>query len=172
MERLCVGYFDDEHGLVAATREARRRGYHLMDAFTPYPVRGLGEAMGLARSRLGWIGFWSGILALGLSLTLQVWVSAYDWPLRVGGQPFNSWPVWIPVSVELTVLFAGLIGVGALFMRTHMWPGKRAPILPGVTDNRFALALLEVDASADREEMMRMLRACGAAEVVEGDELE
>jgi ActD protein len=170
-DRFCIGYFESERDLLDATREARRRGYHVLDAFTPYAVKGLPDALGLQPSRLGWIAFWAGALALILSLTMQNWVSTRDWPLRVGGQPFNTWPIWIPITVELTVLFAGLIGVTALFVRTQMWPGKKAPVLHGVTDNRFALALRETDASIDLQEMTATLRECQASEVVEGDEL-
>ncbi|MBI3945447.1 MAG: DUF3341 domain-containing protein [Armatimonadetes bacterium] len=169
--RYCVAYFEHERDLLRATREARRRGYRILDAFSPFAVHGLSEAMGLRPSRLTWIGAWAGIAGLAVGLTLQVWVSVYDWPLRVGGQPFNSWPVFIPVAFELTVLFAGLIGVGALFARTGMWPGNRAPRLARTTDDRFALALQDVDASVALEEMMATLGAEGAVTVVEGDEL-
>jgi molybdopterin-containing oxidoreductase family membrane subunit len=171
-DRFCIGYFESERDLLDATWEARLRGYHVLDAFAPYAVKGLSEALGLKPSRLGWIAFWAGAIALTLSLTMQSWVSARDWPLRVGGQPFNTWPIWIPVTVELTVLFAGLIGVAALFVRTQMWPGKKTPVLRGVTDNRFALALRETDAAIDLQEMIAMLRQYRASEVVEGDELE
>lgn len=170
-ERYCIGYFPDEHELLRATEEASRRGYDVLDAFAPYPVHGLPEAMGLGASRLAWIGAWAGAAGLVLGLTLQAWTSSVDWPLRVGGQPFNAWPVFLPVTFELTVLFAGIMGVIALFARTRMWPGNRKPRLRRVTDDRFALALLEVDASMDLDEMKHMLRTHGAVEVHEGDDL-
>jgi len=170
-ERFCIAYFADEQALRRAIREARRRGYPVLDAFTPYPVHGLSEALGLPPSRLTWIGFWAGIAGLIAGLTLQFWTSSYDWPLRVGGQPFNSWPVFIPVAFELTVLFSGLIGVGALFVRAQLWPGRKHPILPRVTDDRFALALVETDAAVALEEMIQMLHQHRAVTVMEGDEL-
>ncbi len=172
IERFYIGYFKDEYDLVQATQEARRRGYRVLDAFSPYPVHGLSEAMGLGPSRLTLIGLWAGVLGLVLGLTLQYWTSAYDWPLIVGGQPFNSWPVFIPVSFELTVLFAGVIGVIALFIRTRLLPGHRKPLLRRVTDNRFALAIMAEDASLDPKDILQHLKEFGAVEVVEGDELE
>jgi len=170
-ERFFIGYFEDERRLIQAIKEARCRGYRVLDAFSPYPVHALPDAMGLAPSRLTWIGLWAGIIGLVLGLTLQVWTSAYDWPLIVGGQPFNSWPVFVPVSFELTVLFAGVIGVIALFIRAKLWPGRAAPRLRCVTNDRFALALTVADASVDTEEILQFLRERGATETLEGDEL-
>ncbi len=169
--RYCVAYFTDEHALTNAARAARHGGLRILDAFTPFPVHGLPQAMGLGPSRLAWIGAWAGALGLVAGLTLQIWTSAYDWPVRVGGQPFNSWPIFLPVTFELTVLFAGLIGVGALFARAGMWPGNRAPRLPGVTDNRFALAVALPDASAGEDAVARALTEAGATEIVTGDRL-
>lgn len=171
-ERFCIGYFRDEHELVEAVTEARRRGYRVLDVFSPHPVHGLAEVVGLRPSRLTWIGFWSGVMGLVLGLVLQFWTSAYDWPLIVGGQPFNAWPVFIPVSFELTVLLAGIIAVLALLARTRLWPGRLPPILRRVTDDEFAVVLMVPDASADPDEMAAMLQSCGAVEVVEGDEVE
>ncbi|MCC6444344.1 MAG: DUF3341 domain-containing protein [Armatimonadetes bacterium] len=170
-ERYVIGYFREEKDLLHATGEARRRGYRVLDAFSPYPVHGLPDALGLPPSRLTWIGMWAGIIGLVLGLVLQSWTSDYDWPLIVGGQPFNSWPVFVPVSFELTVLLAGVIGVVALFMRSKLWPGRAVPILPHITDDRFALAINLVDASADTEDILSLLRASGAVEVVQGDEM-
>lgn len=170
-ERFCIGYFDNETDLVRATADARRRGYHVLDAFTPYPVHSLSEVIGLRPSRLVLIGLWAGVIGLVLGLGLQFWTSGYDWPLIVGGQPFNAWPVFIPVSFELTVLFAGIMGVVALLVRARLWPGNLAPILRRVTDDRFAVVLAQRDSSVDPDEMSAMLLQCGATEVVEGDEI-
>lgn len=169
--RYCVAYFPDEHALTNAARAARHGGLRILDAFTPFPVHGLPQAIGLGPSRLAWIGAWAGALGLVAGLTLQIWTSAYDWPVRVGGQPFNSWPIFLPVTFELTVLFAGLIGVGALFARAGMWPGNRAPRFPGVTDNRFALAVALPDASAGEDAVAEALTEAGATEIVTGDRL-
>lgn len=170
-QRYCIAYFHEEDALIRAVVAARRHGLRILDAFTPYPVHGLPRAMGLPPSRLAWIGAWAGALGLVSGLTLQVWTSAYDWPLRVGGQPFNSWPIFLPVTFELTVLFAGLIGVAALFVRTGMWPGNRPPQLEGVTDDRFALAVALPDASKDEDAIRELLREQGAGEVTGSDAL-
>jgi hypothetical protein len=76
------------------------------------------------------------------------------------------------VSFELTVLFAGILGVAALLAKTKLWPGGRPPILDRVSDDRFAVVLMQSDASVDPEEMSATLREHGATEVVEGDQIE
>ncbi len=169
--RYHAALFRDEHDLLEAVRRSREEGYAVEDAYTPYPVHRLDEAMGLRRSRLASVGFIAGVSGLVLALTLQMWTSAVDWPLIVGGMPFNSFPVFIPVAFELTVLFSGLITVGILLMRARLWPGSRRRSLPRVTDDRFGLVLLEQDASFDRGRAYRMLRACGAEEIHEGEDL-
>jgi hypothetical protein len=143
----------------------------VVDAFSPFPVHGLSQALGLKPSRLGWVAFGGGLLGVALTLALQVWTSAYDWPLRVGGQPANAWSIWIPVTAMLGFLSAAGVGVVAFCVRARLWPGKRARSPVGVTDDRFALVLREADASVDLEEMGRTLRAAGANAVTEGDEL-
>jgi len=170
-ERVCVAYFDREEDLIQAAQQTRGGTYDVFDAFTPYPSHHLSRALGLRPSRLIWIGFAAGALGLTLGLLLQDWTSATDWPVRVGGQPFNSWPVFIPVAFELTVLFSGLIGVACLLFRSKLWPGRRAPFLPRITDDRFALVLVEKDASADLGEMRSLLQMCGATAVMESDSL-
>jgi molybdopterin-containing oxidoreductase family membrane subunit len=169
-ERYCTGYFDSQEELLEAVVQARRRGYDMVDAFSPYPVHGLSQALGLRPSRLGWVAFGGGLLAVALILALQVWTSAYDWPLRVGGQPTNAWSIWIPVTAMVGFLSATGVGVIAFCARARLWPGKRARSPRGVTDDRFALVLRETDASVDLEEMSRTLRAAGANAVTEGDE--
>jgi hypothetical protein len=170
-ERIYVGYFEDEHAVVRATATARRKGYHVVDVFCPYPVHGLSEAMGLGPSRLYWIGVVAGILGLTLGLTLQFWTSVYDWPLNIGGHPFGAWPVFIPVSFELTVLLSGVIGVFALLTRSRLWPGNPTYAQRRVTDDRFALVLSQRDAALEGSEIAMLLRENGAVEIVEGDEV-
>lgn len=169
--RYYAGYFTTESGILHATKEARERGFAIADVFTPYPVHGLDEAMALKRSNLIWVGFAAGLFGLIFALILQIWTSAYDWPLNVGGKPFNSFPVFIPVAFELTVLFSGLIAVGALFIRNRMWPTMKRPVLPGVTNDRFVLVLHQIDGSFDFKEARRILESHGAVDIREGEDM-
>lgn len=155
-----VGYFDDEHRLLEGARAARAAGLEIHDAFVPYAVHGLDEAMGLRRSRLPVVCFVAGVTGGALALSFELWTSTSSWALNVGGKPFASVPAFIPIMFELTVLSAALASAGAFFFRSRLFPGKKAMALPRVTDDRFAL-VLERDGLSARD----VLRAAGAVEV-------
>ncbi len=155
--RRITAVFAGEGALLDATRAAREEGCEIVDAFTPYAVHGLDKAMGLRPSRLTWVCFSCGAAgALGM-LWLQFWTSATDWPINVGGKPFNSLPAFIPITFEATVLFAGLGVVAALFWRARLFPGRRPRLAAeAVTDDRFAL-VVRVDDSMSVEEARALL---------------
>lgn len=167
--RYAAAFFDNEHDLMAIAAESRLRGFEIHDVFTPYPVHGMDRAVGLRRSRLGWIAFVAGALGLVSAVLLQVWTSAYDWPLNVGGKPFNSFPLFVPVMFELTVLFSGLISIGVLFMLNRLWIFSKKEIFERVTDDRFVLVLKQADASFDNEKAKRLFKKYNALSVIEGD---
>ena len=160
--RIYVGYFDSEEAILDATTAARHAGLAIHDVYTPYAVHGLDEAMGLRRSRLGWVCFGAAMLGLSCAVALQWWASVWSWPLNVGGKPAASWPAFIPVAFELTVLFAALLSVAALFARTKLFPGRRARALPRTTNDLFALALETEDTSFDEKAALGFLAARGA----------
>ena len=168
--RFTAAFFEREDDLVAGAAEARLAGFEVYDVYTPYPVHGMDRAVALPPSRLTWIAFLAGALGLVFGLTLQVWTSAYDWPLNVGGKPFNSFPLFIPVTFELTVLFSGLIAIGVLFVRNQMWLFSKRKVFERVTDDRFVLVLKQSDASFDIEKAVKLLTRHHAIEVVEGDQ--
>jgi Protein of unknown function (DUF3341) len=154
-----IAYFGDEAALLRATRALRAAGIAIEDAYTPYAVHGLDEAMGLPRSRLTWVCFAAGVFGASCALGFQLWTSVVSWPLNVGGKPFASVPAFIPVTFEFTVLCAALVSVAAFFIRSRLYPGRAAAPLPRVTDDRFALVLSE-GATA-----RRLLGSSGASEI-------
>jgi hypothetical protein len=160
-----VAYFHEEEDVLSATRAARESGYRIHDVYTPYAVHGLDEAMGIGRSRLPWVCLAGGILGLGFACWMQIWTSAVSWPLNVGGKAPNSFPAFIPVAFELTVLFAALITVSALFVRARFFPGRALRVLPGVTNDRFALALLMERDDFDEKAARTLCEGHGADEV-------
>ena len=168
--RYTAVYFTNEDDLKGCAAEARLRGIDVYDVFSPYPVHGIDKAVGLKPSRLTWIGFAAGVAGLSFALVLQVWTSAYDWALNVGGQPFNSFPLFIPVGFELTVLFAGLISIGVLFMRNRLWIFSKKKIFERVTDDRFVLVLQQTGASLDMNKANLLFEKYNAEGVMEGDE--
>ena len=161
MSRLVVT-FSEEGALLAAVRAARAAGITIDDAYTPYAVHGLDEAMGLRRSRLTWVCFVAGLSGASMALAFQLWTSAVSWPLNVGGKPFASIPAFIPVTFELTVLCAALTSAAAFFFRSRLFPGRRAAPLPRVTDDRFALVVV------DGEAARAVMRAAGASDIIAG----
>jgi len=136
-----VGFFDDERTLIDATRQVRDQNYESFDTFTPYPVHGLEQAQGLKRSWLPWVTFVAGLTGGTCGFGLQLWTSAVDWPIVVGGKPFNSWPAFIPITFELTVLFAALATVGAMFVANRLPNTKHRIVDTSITRDRFALVI-------------------------------
>ena len=168
--RYTAAYFRREEDLLEAARDARASGFEIHDVFTPFPVHGMDAAVGLRRSHLTSIAFVAGILGLGFALALQIWTSVYDWPLNVGGKPFNSFPLFIPVTFELTVLFSGLIAIGVLLARNRMWIFSKRLVFDRVTDDRFVMVLRQSDASFDARKAMELFARHGALRVIEGDQ--
>ncbi len=103
--------FDRPEDLVEATRHAHERGYRMMEAYTPFPVHGLPDALGFEHNKIPAVVLIGGIVG-GLSGFFMQWYSAVlSYPIDVGGRPFNSWPAFIPITFEMTVLFAALSAV-------------------------------------------------------------
>jgi hypothetical protein len=162
--RLYVAYFEEEERILAATRAAREAGLPLHDVFTPYAVHGMDEAMGLRPSRLTWVCFGAALVGLAAGLGLQYYASAVSWPINVGGKPFNSFPAFIPVAFELTVLSAALVTVAALLLRTRLRPRAQGHALPRVTDDRFALAFSTDRSGFNEARAARLSALHGAVE--------
>jgi len=163
---VLVAVFEHEDDIRQAAQASRSEGYEIIDAYTPYAVHGLDEAMGLRRSRLSWVAAGLGSAGLAFATWFMFWANGVNWPLNVGGRPWNSLPAYTPVMFEVMVLSAGVGTVLALLWTRRLFPGKTA-VLPveGVTDDRFALVL---DAGGPEEPtaMQRLLERHGAVEIV------
>ncbi|MBI2815790.1 MAG: DUF3341 domain-containing protein [Acidobacteria bacterium] len=157
--RVVLGIFENESSLLKATRESRQSGVKIVDAYTPYAVHGLDEAMGLRPSRLPWVCFGAAIVGLALKLWFEYWATMTDWPINIGGKPWDSLPAFVPVTFEVMVLAAGLTTVFAFLVISRLRPAKR-PVLvaSGITDNRFVLVLEENDAHWDFRRIQTLLQ--------------
>ena len=131
--------FDSPEQLLMAAEQVHRAGYQHVDAFTPFPVEGLTQRLGIPRTRLPWLVL-AGAVAGGLAgYGLQVYVSVWAYPLNVGGRPLHSWPAFLPVTFELAILGAALAAVfGMLFCN-----GLPRPHHPLFAVPRFARATLD-----------------------------
>ena len=160
--------------LVAAARSAREAGYRSMDAYTPYPIHELTEALELPRTKLPLIVFVGGLLGCATGLLMQWFATAIHYPVNVAGRPLASWPSFIPVTFELTVLFAaiaavlGMLGLNGLPMPYH--PVFNAPRFALASRDRFFLCIEMTDPLFDRESTGRFLARLGARVVSEVEE--
>ena len=171
--RLVTAVFTREGETLRAVRDLREEGYQIADVHTPWAVHGMEAAMGIRPSRLPIVCFVFGVLGALLLVVFQFWTSALNWPLNIGGKPFDSTPAFIPIAFEGAVLFAGIGVVVVLLVRCGLRPG-RAPDLPaeGVTDDRFAVVVRLVPAAREPGELKVRLETAGAVEIHERIEKE
>lgn len=137
---LHVAVFTSEARVRAALHECVDHGLDIVDLRSPYPLHGVDDLLGIRRSRLPIACFVGGAIGFVLSLWFQYWSGTVDWPINVGGKPWDSLPAYAVVTFETTILFAGLVTVFGLLLRSRLRPGAR-PKLPidGITADRFAL---------------------------------
>lgn len=163
--------FDTPRKTLAAVRRFRADGFDVHDVHTPFPIHGMDEALELPETRLGFATLAGGLLGLATALALQGYTHVLSWPLHIGGKSMLAMPALVPVSFELTVLFAAFATVGALFARRRLFPRLLEPISlpsPTVTDDRFVVVILESDAGFSIARFRETCRSLEPAELVEG----
>lgn len=163
--------FKSPEDLLAGAERAHKAGYRRMDAFTPLPIEGLAEAIGFQRTRLPIIVLMGGILG-GLSgFGMQYYASVIGFPLNIGGKPYNSWVAFIPITFEMTILFAALSTVLGLLalngLPTPYHPVFNVPEFELATRDRFFLCITVRDPKFDLEETKKFLAALNARKVSE-----
>lgn len=171
--RKLLGFFDHEDDILDAARAVRRAGFTVADVYAPYAVHGLDKALGLEPSRLPRVCFALGLCGAALKVWFEIWTSAHDWPINVGGKPFNSLPAFIPVTFEMMVLFAGVSTVFAFFLVARLFPG-RMPTAPDprVTDDHFVIVIEQSDAAFDPDAVRLLLEEFHVRKVEERTESE
>jgi hypothetical protein len=170
MAKILVATFPDTDNLLRAVRKARREMFRVYDVFTPFPVHGLDEALGVRRTRLPWATLLCALTGLTTAVVLQFYTNILDWPLDVGGKPDNSTLAFVPICFELSVLFGGLGSVAALLLRARLYPGKKAWLVnPGITDDVFAMVVRRPSDDETHQRALALLKECGAATVTESE---
>ncbi len=165
VKKFIVGNFDDEAVLFPAVKKVRRAGYKIHDVFTPFPIHGLDKAMGLRDTSLHTAGFIYGITGTATAVSFITWALTVDWPLNFGGKPFFSLPAWIPITFELTVLFAAVGMVLTFCYLCQLAPFvKKDHFNPRSTDDLFVMAL-ECTDKTNEGEVISFLQSIGAKEV-------
>jgi hypothetical protein len=165
--------FDRPEELRSAAQQAYAEGYRRMDAYTPFPVEGLAEALGLHRTRLPLVVLLGGIVGCIGGFVLQYYAAVIDYPINVGGRPLNSWPSFVPVTFETTILCAslaavlGMLALNGLPMPYH--PVFNVPRFELATRDHFFLCIEATDPRFDRQETRQFLERLGSREVTEVD---
>jgi hypothetical protein len=151
--------------ILSATRRARQAGYREMDAYTPYPVEGLSAELGMRRSRIPFVVLMAGMVGAGVGFFMQYYSMAVNYPWNVGGRPYNSWPVFVPIAFEIMVLVGSLGAfLGMLFLnglpRPHH-PVFNVPQFARSSQDRFFLCIETTDPHFDRVATAAFLAALG-----------
>ncbi|NNC94794.1 MAG: DUF3341 domain-containing protein [Chitinophagales bacterium] len=168
--RYLVGLYDNENTLLKAIKKIREDGVSITDALTPFPVHGIEDALGLEDSSLHKAGFLFGLTGFTLALALMTWINYFNYPINFGGKPFFALPSFIPITFELTVLFASVGMVVTYCFRNGLYPGAIPKIMDKrTTDDHFALvfALEENEEQVNIDHINRLLNQTGAVEVKE-----
>ena len=164
-KRFALGIFDDEDVLLHAVENVREAGVKIYEVFTPFPVHGMDDALGIERSRLPIAAFFYGLTGLSFALWMQIYMLGFDWPMIIGGKPHIALPAFIPVSFELTVLFCAHGMMITFFLISKLWPRWKTPVLDvSSTDDKFVVAI-EVNENTDMGKLTQLLRDNGASEV-------
>jgi len=164
--------FNNPEDLLAAARRAREEGYTRLDAFTPFPVEDLADAIGFHKTRVPLITLIGGLIGCSGGFYLQYYPNVIGYPLNLGGRPYYSWPAFIPVTFELTILCAALATVFGMLalngLPTPYHPVFNVPDFALATRNRFFLCIKARDPKFDREktrEFLAGLKARGVFDI-------
>jgi hypothetical protein len=166
-KHFVVGIYDDEDVLLKGIKKVRDSGIKIQEVYSPFPVHGIDDALGIKKTRLPIAAFLFGMTGTSLALLMQIWMLGYDWPMIIGGKNHASLPPFIPVTFELTVLLSALGMVGTFMivsdMKPYKWP-RQFDIRS--TDDKHVMAVdLAVNGGKSKDELKRILKESGASEV-------
>ena len=165
VKKFVVGCFYDEQVLFPAVKGVRKAGYKIHDVYTPMPIHGLDTAMGLRDTSLHTAGFVYGIAGTTTALGFISWALTSDWPLNFGGKPFFALPAWIPITFELTVLFAAVGMVLTFCYLCQLAPFvKKDHFHLRATDDTFVMAI-ECTDRTNEAEVIQFLEGVGAGDI-------
>ena len=145
--------FDSAQELVDAAHKTHEAGYKKIDAYSPFPIEGLAEAIGFHKNRVALVVLLCGLSGLITAYCLQYWVAVITFPVNIGGRPYHSWPSFIVVTFELTILFGGvsamigMLALNGLPMPYH--PVFNVPEFAKASENKFFLVVFSSDPQYD-----------------------
>ncbi len=160
-------YYDDDDVLMQAVKKVKAARHHIEEVYCPFPVHGLDKAMGLAPTRIAITSFMYGCLGLAVAIVMMNFIMIQDWPQDIGGKPSFSYienmPAFVPVMFEMTVFFAAHLMVITFYLRSRLWPFKKAENPdPRSTDAHF---IMEFEVHGDASGLTELLKETGAVEI-------
>jgi hypothetical protein len=163
--------FDNPTSLVNAARAAREKGYRKLDAYTPFPIEALHEVLHLHRNKLPLIVLIGGLLGGIGGYLLQYYVTVWHYPINIAGRPLHSWPAYIIITFEMTILLASLSAVLGLFALCGLpqpyHPTFNVPRFAMASNDRFFLCIEAADPLFDARQTAQFLEGLEAREVSE-----
>jgi hypothetical protein len=165
--KVIHAYYNDDDVLMHAVKKVKDAKHHIEEVYCPFPVHGLDKAMGLASTRIAITSFIYGCVGLIVSIVMMDYIMIQDWPQDIGGKPSFSYlenmPAFVPIMFEMTVFFAAHLMVITFYLRSRLWPFKKAEN-PDVrtTDDHFVMELVIHD---NENELKNLLMDTGAVEI-------
>ena len=159
--------YDDDDTLLSAVKKIRSENHHIEEVYTPFPVHGLDKALGLEETRIAIMSFIYGCIGLCVAVAMMNFIMIEDWPQNIGGKPSFSYlenmPAFVPIMFELTVFFAAHLMVITFYMRSKLWPFKKAENPnPLTTDDKF---LIELEINNNEKALSTLLKKSGATNI-------
>ncbi len=159
--------YDDDDVLLSAVKQIRSEKHHIEEVYTPFPVHGLDKALGLEETRIAIMAFIYGCIGFCVSIAMMNYIMIEDWPQNIGGKPSFSYlenlPAFVPIMFELTVFFAAHLMVITFYLRSRLWPFKKAENPnPLTTDDKF---LVEIGVHDNEDALKKLLEKTGAIDI-------
>ena len=159
--------YTDDDVLMSAVKKVKAEKHHIEEIYTPFPVHGLDKAMGLAPTRIAITAFLYGCVGLTVAIVMMNFIMIKDWPQDIGGKPSFSYlenmPAFVPIMFEMTVFHAAHLMVITFYLRSRMWPLKKAENPdPRTTDDHF---LIELSSDKTEASLKKFLKQTGAVEI-------
>jgi len=163
--KYILGHFEDPDDLMHGIDKLQENSVSIYDVYTPMPIHGIEDKLGIKRSRLGVVAFCFGLTGTITAISMITYMLVIDWPMNIGSKPHFALPDFIPIMFELTVLFAAFGMVGTYFFVNHLAPGRAPRVMDlRATNDRFVIAI-DAKSNTSHDQIDNILKEAGAVEI-------